>query len=280
MAVYLDVLMIVNFYVTFFLIKAECLFLHLNIKQWRCVTAAGIGGISSLFILAGDMNVFLTLFMKISLAALIVFTFGGFVSVGNFLKNTAVFLLVNVVFAGIMLMLELFVCPMNMIYNNGIVYFDISLLFLIISTAVSYVVIRAVRYVLDVRGDSEYEITVSISGKAASFAALADSGNSLADCFTGLPVIVADIKAVSAILPERTMDFLTTQADISDAPPGLKFIPYTTINGSSIIRALKPEKTIIRSRGKEKSVDALLGISKHGFADNDYSAVFNPKLLI
>ena len=60
----------------------------------------------------------------------------------QFLKSLACFYIMNFAFAGFMMAIWYFISPQGMIIKNSIVYFNISPIILIGSTAVCYVVIR------------------------------------------------------------------------------------------------------------------------------------------
>ena len=47
MTVYIDVLIVVNFYITYFVLRASAGLLHTRLKMGRLIAAAVIGGISS-----------------------------------------------------------------------------------------------------------------------------------------------------------------------------------------------------------------------------------------
>ncbi|MCL2077619.1 MAG: sigma-E processing peptidase SpoIIGA [Oscillospiraceae bacterium] len=285
--VYIDALIIINLYVNFFLIKACGAFLHRRIKTVRCVLGAVAGGISSLVILLPPLPEFLNAALKLTIGAGIVLIAFGFVSLRAFSKNALVFLIINVIFAGFMLILRLFASPLDMVYHNGVVYFDISFLALLVSTAAAYFLIRVLRYFLDVKfnADKIYQVIFKHSGIISELNAFADSGNTLTDFFTGHPVIICDKNACKDLFSEL-IDFENPQAlpdyssdcglYYSKIKKGVRFLPYSTLNGSGLIPVFKPDSVAISG----KNVEALIGISERGINKNGVNAIFNPKLLM
>jgi len=260
--IYIDTLIIINLYVNFFLLKACGVILHRRIGTARCIWGAVAGGASSLVILFPALPAFMNVLVKIAIGAAIVLIAFGLGSFRAFLKNALVFIVINIIFAGFMLILHLFASPPGMVYNNGVVYLDISFLALVISTAAAYFLIRTMRYFLDVKFNAEkvYNVTFEYEGRSVSLSAFADSGNTLTDFFTGKPVIICD-RSVFGENPPRK---------------GIRLLPYNTVSSSDLLPVFKPDSVKIG----EKNVDIMIGISKTAINKNGVNAIFNPKLLI
>ncbi|MCL1903437.1 MAG: sigma-E processing peptidase SpoIIGA [Oscillospiraceae bacterium] len=264
--VYIDLLIIINLYITFFLIKATSVFLHRQITTKRVLLGALVGGASSLIILLPPLLFLFNALIKIVVGSIIVLIAFGYKTGYEYMKNSLIFIIINVVFAGFTLMLCFFASPLGMTHNNGIVYFNISFTVLIITTISAYVLIRLLRYAIDARsaGDRTFTITFTRSGKTVTLSALADTGNMLTDYFSGLPVIIC---------PPLLSDLV--MSDNNNAIPP-RLLPYNTISSSGLIPVYKADEIIIKSDNMpDKSVKALIGIS-----ENDAPAIFNPKLLI
>jgi stage II sporulation protein GA (sporulation sigma-E factor processing peptidase) len=257
--IYIDLLVLINLYITYFLLKAASVFLHLKIPTRRILAGSLAGGVSSLIILLPALPFLANALVKIIAGMLIILIAFGYKNGYEYLKNSLIFIIINVVFAGFTMMLWFFAAPLGMRFHNGFAYFDISFATLLITTVSAYGLIRILRYVLDVKnaGDRKYKITISINSKTVTLDALADSGNLLSDYFTGLPVVICPQSAVSP--PEK-----------------FRLLPYNTIDSSGLIPVFRADEIIIKSDSKpDKSVKALVGIT-----EKESPAIFNPKLLI
>ena len=95
MVVYADILVIVNFIVDYFLLKASAAILHLKPPLLRQLSAAAIGGLSSLYIFAPDFGIFIGGIYRAAVCALMVLCGFGFKSPKCFLRAAGV--LTNVV---------------------------------------------------------------------------------------------------------------------------------------------------------------------------------------
>ena len=149
--IYLDVLVAVNLFVTYFLLLSTALLLHQKPKRWRMVLSALAGGASSLVIFLDDLHWLVPVLIKIALGVLLVIIAFPWKGKGVFIKTALLFIAVNFLFAGIMMALWFFVSPVDMYYRNGVVYFNISALTLAVSTVVAYLIVRLIGWIIDRR---------------------------------------------------------------------------------------------------------------------------------
>lgn len=260
--VYLDVLVLLNIYVTYFLLKAAARLTHRRLKAFRHIISAMTGGLFSLVILLPDMGA-AGLLLKLLTAIIVSFAAFGGESVKAFFTVTVVYFGVSFVFAGVMLGIWTGFRPGVMYYSNGTAYFDISLGVLCISTIISYAAVSIFRRILDSKNApyGEYCVTVMHEGRCSEIPALADTGNGLADPISGRPVVICPRDRVENLLTENTKTFI---------------LPYFTISGESTITVFRPDTLYIKGeRGIPKPVDALCGIC--GGIDR---AIFNPNILL
>ncbi|GHV46652.1 hypothetical protein FACS189499_02350 [Clostridia bacterium] len=261
MEIYVDVLIVINLYVTFFLLSGTARFLHMKTHSGRLLLGAAFGGICSLLIFAPDMNVLLNIAVKLLSALVIIIAAFGF---KKKLKIYLTFILTNVIFAGIMLAVELFISPLGMVYSNGIAYFDINFAVIVISTLVSYFAVRLLRYKLDIKFSSEKEYIFSIifpGGECISAIGKIDTGNNMTDFFTGLPVIILNRKYERFFSGKRT-----------------RLLPYSTIGNSGLMQVLRPKSITVRYGTVQKNIPALIGLSPESITDAE--AIFSPKILL
>ncbi|MCM1055139.1 MAG: sigma-E processing peptidase SpoIIGA [Bacteroides sp.] len=279
--IYIDVLLFLNFYVTYFLIAGTCCFIHRRADLSRKILGSLIGALSSLVILLPEAPTFLSLLLKFFISSAVVLSALGFGGIKSFLKSFLAFFAINCVYAGIMLALWLFAAPVGMVYNNGVSYFALPLWAIILFTSAAYLILRAVRYALDAKADLNKKYTLEIvtdKGKA-TLTALPDSGNKLADFLTGLPVIFCSAEKCLDICPDTISDMLR-DGSLEDANVhGVRIIPCFTVSGTAAAFCFKPQKIIISSEEGGKEVSALIGFTANGLSTDEFDAVFNPGIL-
>jgi stage II sporulation protein GA (sporulation sigma-E factor processing peptidase) len=272
--IYIDVLIVLNIYVNYFLLRATAKFTHTLLKTWRCILAAVFGSLFSLLILAPDINFFLNLLIKLAAAALVVFAAFGFKDIAVYVKLLLYFYGVNFIFAGVMLTFYLLLKPSFMQYNNSFVYIDFSLAALVVFTVLAYGIICLVRLLLDKKTDDvKYTVTIKHGRKLVCMDGFADTGNVLLDSFTGKHVIICPNDGTADLFNGITV----LSDDLSAIPKGFRLLPFSTASGSGLLPIFKPDEVIIMNEltHVHKRVDALIGVNKENTA-----AIFNPKLLL
>lgn len=285
MVIYLDVLILINLYVTYFQILAVSVFTHRKTVWYRKLSAAGIGAVASLSIFIPQEMVLTLTLLKIFLCALIAFVAFGYTGFRAYAVSVLFLMLVSFVFSGLMLCVWLFAAPMKMLFINGTVYFGVDTMTIILSTCAAYGVVRIIRYILDKNGktDGKYTVIIKNNGRECRLSALADSGNGMVDCFSGLPVIVCRRDMCADVSPPA-IEMIVNNSDISDIGTqmikGVRIMPFSTVGKGGLICMFKAESVVIDDETNEEKypVNALIGIVIGG--RQEYEAIFNPKILV
>ena len=232
MCVYVDILIILNTLVNYFILLAVDKILRIHSKKWRILLGGAVGGMSSLLLFLENLGVIMTLIKIISAILMIIVTF-GIKPIKRILKSIFLLFAITFLFGGLLFAVYIFLDKDVLIYSNGIVYFDIDLTFLIICTVISYIVITLISKIMDKKApkSKEYYVSVENADKIISCTALMDTGNNLREPFSGYPVIMVD---------KALFDKLFTEEKI-------RFIPVSTVNGESLIKAFRPEKITINN---------------------------------
>lgn len=285
MVIYLDVLILINLYVTYFQILAVSVFTHRKTVWYRKLSAAGIGAVASLSIFIPQEMVLTLTLLKIFLCALIAFVAFGYTGFRAYAVSVLFLMLVSFVFSGLMLCVWLFAAPMKMLFINGTVYFGVDTMTIILSTCAAYGVVRIIRYILDKNGktDGKYTVIIKNNGRECRLSAFADSGNGIVDCFSGLPVIVCRRDMCADVSPPA-IEMIENNSDISDIGTqmikGVRIMPFSTVGKGGLICMFKAESVVIDDETNEEKypVNALIGIVIGG--RQEYEAIFNPKILV
>lgn len=285
MVIYLDVLILINLYVTYFQILAVSAFTHRKTVWYRKLSSAGIGAVASLSIFIPQEMVLTLTLLKIFLCALIAFVAFGYTGFRAYAVSVLFLMLVSFVFSGLMLCVWLFAAPMKMLFINGTVYFGVDTMTIILSTCAAYGVVRIIRYILDKNGktDGKYTVIIKNNGRECRLSALADSGNGMVDCFSGLPVIVCRRDMCADVSPPA-IEMIENNSDISDIGTqmikGVRIMPFSTVGKGGLICMFKAESVVIDDETNEEKypVNALIGIVIGG--RQEYEAIFNPKILV
>ncbi len=260
--IYLDVLVILNTYMTWLLLSVTAMICKIYPKPMNRAVASFAGGLSSLIILIpNDVKL-----LALTASALKILSCAGISYLAfrpRSLKKAAVlslsFLASNMLTASALWLTESFLNVPKIALGGGFIYLDISPLNLIISTAVIYfaVCLFSKMFSKNVGASGSYRVDFSIGCKVFSLDAFADTGNTAKDLFSGLPVIIC------------------TGVDIE--PRGhIRAVPYKTVSGEGVLYACRPDSlTLTDGRGNAHEVTALVA----GLPEGDCRAVFNPNIL-
>lgn len=267
--VYADILIVVNTYVNYALLRLAGLWSRRKAQRLRLFLSALFGGLYSLIILIDeipDAAVAVTRIAACSVMLLIAF---GYENRTVFFRSLGAFFLVNFVFAGLMLALWFLFAPRNMLFSNGVVYFDIDALTLIVLTVVCYAVSLCVNRLLRFRTpkNSVYDMEVFLAEERFSFRAFLDTGNCLTEPFSGYPVAVAAGDVLSD--GGKTLPDCVTEYSLP-----VRAVPCSSVNGGGVLTALKPEKIHIKGAAVDFYTDEVfLALTDGKIKNGEYTAL-------
>ena len=281
-SIYLDVLIITNVYVNYFLVKGVARFTHTALSSKRCAAASLIGALSSLMILLPSIDTFIILAYKIIVSVTVILVAFKWSTVIRFLKLNIVMLAFNLIYAGLMAV----ACDIThagvIIVNNYCVYINISLLVLLISTIISYIIVCIIGNIADkkhVQGHC-YTVKVELLGKEYEFEGVSDTGNTLTDVFSGKPVIIINCSELASLANLHSDKHYTSEdyARLFKIFRGLRLMPYSTIGNNGVLLAFLADSIkIIDEKNNEKEVNAYIGLINNN--SKKQKAIFNPRLL-
>ena len=270
MTIYIDVLLAVNLYINYFLVRGTSLLLRIEISARRCLLSAAVGAMFSLFVLAPELPFAASTAIKLISGVIIVFVAFGKSKRADFVIRMLCFLLISFVYAGAMLALWVFVAPFGMFYRNGIAYFDIPIIAVALLTIMSYGAVWVVRTFIDRKNLSTMraEITISMAAGSVSLIGIADTGNNLCDPFNGKPVIICRSEVIQDIAPENIRCYLEGKTEAIDS---IRLVPCHTIAGSTLVPVFTAKVSVNGRRA-----DAAIGVTTQLLGAD---CIFNPKLL-
>ena len=182
-----------------------------------------------------------------------------------FIKSVMCFLFMNVLFSGFTLLIWFMFKPKGMVVNNGMVYFNISPIVLIVSTLASYFLIECINRFLGKHpcDSSICHITVKLNEKYSEFDAKLDTGNYLKEPFSNLPVILVDKYKIENIIPFdiNSNDHISKIAEKNNI--NIRIIPFSSVSNDGFLMAFKPDNLTIKTNsGCILNKEAYVCISK------------------
>ena len=264
--IYLDVLIGLNWVIDYFLLLAAAHLLSRKIRRWRVVLGAALGGAASAMVLMPKINGLLSFLLYAVVAALMVLVTYEFQSARLFLKTLLCFYAVSFSFSGIMYAIWYCAAPQGMIWRSGMVYFNISPLFLIILTVLCYLILTLLQRLVG-RQDSPkkfFSVEVEVDGRKTEFRAMLDTGNTLVERISGAPVIVAEYNAVKDLIPEELTQIYAAgevnRVENLEKPEWrmrFRLIPFAGVGTQSLLPAFFPDKVAVDKQEVDRACVAV-----------------------
>lgn len=281
--IYVDVLICVNLFINYFILLSVVKILNLTLKRFKLILAASIGSIYSLTIFLPRLNFFLESIIKLLMSLSIVIAAFGFIKSRTLLKILSCFYLINFTFGGIIFFIWYFTSINGVFTKNGMIYFDISPIFLIMSTLITYFIMKLFNIMI---GQKEIplnfcKITFKYKNKSLTLRAKIDTGNTLREPFSNMPIIVTNYNAIKDLIKECNLYsalFLKDQAGYKDLIK-IRMVPFKTIMGEGILPAFKMDEIIINYKNQIIKKSAYIAICKENIINPSYAAIINPDLI-
>ncbi|MDE6149141.1 MAG: sigma-E processing peptidase SpoIIGA [Ruminococcus sp.] len=275
MKIYLDVLIITNCIMTMVYLQCISRITHSKISRVRIVISSLTGGISSLIVAVNTQGFIQSCALttvKFILIGLIVFIAFNIRKPKDFAKYIFLYFFIELIFAGVSLLLWQITDSRIIYVKNYTIYFDISLIHLVIAAVTIYGIISVYEWLLRRKFNAaeKYKATYSIGNYEIELPAIADSGNKLCDVFTGMPIVI--------FYSKELFEHFNLDNESSYPLGSFHVTPYSTVVGEGVMPVTsKGSVTITDSSGKTKLLKCCVGIIHNG--KNKSRAIFNPCLL-
>lgn len=281
-------LFVINMFINYFLLLSVAHIMRIRPSRWRLLAAAALGGLYSMMIFLTALTAIYSLISKLILSVSIVLCAYKRANIKLFLQLLGCFYVVSFAYAGIMMAIWIMFKPSNMIINNSVVYFNISMTWLAISTIISYLIIKIISKLLkrNAPDNSMYTIKIEVDKKQVEIVGFLDTGNALSDAFTDTPVIVTEYKLVEELIPDEVKPYFSKAPDVNESMGShiwmnrLRLVPYESVGNGGLMPAFRPDKVHIRSLQKTETIkDVLIAVCSNRLPTEEYGALLNPRLI-
>ncbi len=248
--------------------------MHKTPKTLRLVAGACFGAFASLYIFLPPISFWLEAVFKAAVCFIICLITFGFKGTRSYLKSVGIFWGVTMGFGGAMYAVWLMFSPKGMVINNSVVYFDISLVALLIFTVLAYVIFSLLFKIFSKVAPmaARCEITVFANDKSINLNGIIDSGNSIEDVFSLGEIIICNKSAMTHLFGQENFE----------GDGGLKtryrMLPCSTVTGVQMLEGVRCDRAVIKYSGKTVELKKpILAFSKTEIFDNE--AIINPRIL-
>ena len=276
LTIYADMLVAVNLYIDFFLLWCVRKVLGLGARTRRLLLGAFLGAVWAL----------LSLLPLPAWAALPLGLIGALLAaLGAFAPGSAKLLgkaalclwLFSFLLAGFCLFLLQVLSPAGLAVSGNVIYLDLSPRLLFLFTCGAYGLFWLWHRLLPRdRGRGRLQtFVVEQGGKTQTLLARGDTGNSLREPFSGLPVVVCQADRLAEVAPAGLLAWGQGEA-APEQTPGLRLVPFTSLGGAGVLPAFRPERVTAGKTGKP--LDCYVALYPGQLSAGEYDALFNPDL--
>lgn len=296
---YVDVLIIENFIINLVILNITSRFSKVKTNKKKLLLGAAFGALYVLIIFFPSLEVLLTLAMKIAVSVLMVIIAFAPERFKDFFKALAIFYIVTFALGGTAF--ALFYLTGQGRIMNGILYisninnFPVSLL--IMGIGLGYLLLVFCWDYIQSRiiGDELiYDVVIELNDKKIEVNAILDTGNSLKDPISNLPVIVVEYDAIKQALPDKmAVIFNSNKDDISyeklcsvlekaDLLFKIRLIPFSTLGRQNgMLVGVKPDNVRLTGKKCKREIkDVVIGICNNKISrSGEYEALLYPEIL-
>lgn len=289
LTIYVDVLFLLNMIVDYIVLSSSALIGGRETVKIRLMLASACGAIYSVIIFFPELKLLNIIIFKLLISAVIILIAFKFINIYSYFKIFLIYYVVNAIYGGGMYAFYHFTSlgsRMNM--SNGVYYIDLPLWAVIILTFIFYYIIKIFTKFAGSRAVKQQirKLNIYFSGTHAAVNALFDTGNTLYDPISLLPVMLVETNALKGRLSESIIkEAMSASTDnlavLHEIHPELKLrvIPFKDITGNkSFVYAFKPDKITDAEKNTELPRMLVGIISTKLSADNSFNALLHSKV--
>lgn len=259
MKIYVDLIVLLNFFLDFILLLSVSLILKRNTRVIRLLLGSLVGAVSilSLFVSINSLELF---FFKIFISILMILISFGFKNFRYTFNNLIYLYLVSIILGGFLYFI-----------NDELSYKNTGLVFFHNGFSINWIIIVFLSpiliffYVKNQRKQKEeisknYEVDITfLNGVTKHLIGFLDTGNNLFDPYKKRPIIVIDKKVLGSYKPRCIL------------------VPCLTVNKESMLRCFRVKKIVVNRKIIED--ECLVGISDNNFKIDGVDLLLHKKII-
>lgn len=296
--VYVDVVILVNFVMDFFVLWAAGKLARIQTRFFRLVLGALAGAAYALVVFLPESSFLTSLPAKLCCSVLMAVLAYTPLSIFGFLRSLCYLYLVTFVMGGAVIAAIYLTSPAPgyiQVWNGAAVLlggFTYSWLFvgIVLAVLLGYGGITLVRRNW-LEQNLLHRLVIGIRGENVSLEAFMDTGNQLSDPLTSKPVIVAEVSALAKVLPPELLQAVSCESDQQFASLGgkleqewasrLRLIPFNSVGREhGLMVGFRPDYVEVKSKNRRIICrDTVIGLVNRTFSkERKYSALLPPQL--
>ncbi len=284
--VYLDILLLVNFLIGYFLLRAAARLAGADLGAGRALAGAAASALSTLILLAPELPSWLGAAYKLATAAAIVLIAFGYKGWRPFLRACVWFFILNLGLAGLVLLAVYQGGFSGMQVNNFSVYINLSPVVLLLAVLCMYLLIRLLLALFGRPGpENLWRLQFALAGAPpVELQAFYDTGFFLQDPLSGCQALLVSWPGAKNQLPAELNDFLREYfSGGSPLPPAgyrLRLVPCKSAAGQRALPGFIAASAALHGgRGAYGGDGATVVFTDQSLRDGQFQALFGSEFL-
>lgn len=297
LTVFIDVIFLENLVLNYMILSLTDKIIKAKAKSLKILLGALIGAIYVvILIMVPGIKFYYTAAAKFLLSLLIIAIAFSPEKLKSFIKVLAVFYISTFIFGGAGFAFLYLTKSGGFVKNGMVYYFAKSPWIVIFFTVITVGII--VRVVMDVWQARQFKdklcvpLKISFENRSIDIDALVDTGNSLCDPLSKMPVIVVEYVAICQLLPddiktifdkkiENDLSSVTNIVSKSSWFSRFRLIPFSSLGRENgMLIGFKPDYILIGEEGSKNVFDVVIGIYNRSLSKNSrYRAILSPDLI-
>ncbi|MFP7469701.1 sigma-E processing peptidase SpoIIGA [Niallia taxi] len=299
MAVYLDVIWLLNFLFDSLLLYLTAIILKRDVKLWRVLCGGLIGSIIILLAVTPYHIYTSHPISKLGFSCVMILTVFGFKRLRYYLSGLMTFYFVTFLIGGVLIGSHYFV-QFDFQLSSSVMLASvkgfgdpISWLFVLLGFPAAWYFSRKNVESIEItkiKYEEIVQVSFQIAGKAFTLKGLVDSGNQVYDPISRVPVMFVSINGMGDDLPAESCEIVDDSEAIihgqkqlsDDWQYRMRIIPYKVMGKEhQLMIAIKPEQLVIEQKDDKYLVEkGLISFTRQQLSSDDaFSCIVHPKML-
>jgi stage II sporulation protein GA (sporulation sigma-E factor processing peptidase) len=302
MYLYLDLILLLNFFIDYLLLWMTAIFRKVEVRKWRLAVASAIGSSYILFLFLPPLQFLYTFVVKIILSLVIVLVAFGYGHFQKYMKSFLMFYFVSFITGGGMLAVHFMLQSKHELIEGMIATQSsglgdpLSWLFVVLGFPLMYWFSKSRWQQIEAtkaKTDVLTQVTIYIKGEVIQCAGLIDTGNQLYEPITRTPVMMIEASCLENKIPDSIFKQLIKQHDLTnfeldhavedgDWLSRIRMVPYRGVQqGMELMIAIKPDYVELEQENRRYlSKKVLIGINIQPMSkDGIFQAIVHPAML-
>lgn len=294
--IFIDVLIIENFFMNYLLLYFINRFCRCRAKMWRIIAGAFIGAMYVLVVFYPDLHMFYSVLMKFMISLLMIVVSFSPHELRRFMKITILFYIEAFIIGGFLLGIFYLTNRTTEIINGALYIKSVS-------ASPEYIIIGSIIAIILVKFGFDYfegyyinektkvELELVLNQRKCRITALIDTGNSLRDPITNVPVIIAYYKSIIDVLPDELREVILNDYSYeiikgrvmeSELKSRIRIIPYKALGvENGVLIGIRMDLAISRLKSRTNVVkEPIIALYNKPISNaGDYQALTYPGII-